>query len=104
MGLIEPNDINTKQHFWNAFDNREREISARWIVSFCQERGCGWEPFTLNDIEQFYNTRGGYVNFRFNGLVDPQYGIEKVSDEYHIKHEFIVKCYLVSPAKGEHEE
>jgi len=85
-----PDDIDTSPglHYWDTFDSSEREVSARWIVRFCQQRGKGWAPFTQGDIEKFYN-EGGYKHFLFNGLVDPKYGIKMVNDEYHIGNEFV---------------
>lgn len=70
---IQPDDIDVKncRHFFDAFGHCETEISARWIVRFCQNRCKGWEPFTYADIEKFYNDDKGFHNFSFNRLVDP---------------------------------
>lgn len=101
---ITPHDIATPKggHFWGAFDNCETEISARWIVRFCQERG-DWSPFTLADIEEFYN-RGGYQNFRFNWLLDEHRGWLVIRDEgtertYQVTNDFIYRCYKAAPVK-----
>jgi hypothetical protein len=74
---IQPEEINTNSHFWNAFDHSETEVSARWIVRFCQERGRGWDPFTADEIEAYYRKGGKFVNFRFNRLIEPgmAYGV-----------------------------
>ena len=73
---IQPNHINTDpttgpegEHFFDAFNNTETELSARWLVRFAQQRDSGWEPFTLDEIETFYN-EGGYKGFAFNRLVN----------------------------------
>lgn len=50
---ITPFDINTNDHFWNAFDHSETEVSARWIVLLCQKRGT-WGPFSGEAIEELY--------------------------------------------------
>ncbi|MCL5411071.1 MAG: hypothetical protein M1324_04525 [Patescibacteria group bacterium] len=75
--LIQPDHINTDpntgpegSHFFDAFGNTETEVSARWLVRFAQQRGSGWEPFALNEIEAFYN-RGGHKGFSFNHLINP---------------------------------
>ena len=98
MSKVQPNDINASQHFYNAFDNMEREVTARWIVMFCQQRGTGWKPFTLTEIEQFYNDKG-HRAFQFNGIVSSEYGIMRLDNLYHIRHSFIGRCYLASPAE-----
>lgn len=87
--VINPSDINTSPglHWSDTFDQAEREVSARWIVRFCQQRD-NWEPFAKADIEAFYN-EGGYKDFWFNGLVVPEYGISEHDGTYHIESEFI---------------
>ena len=55
---IRPEHINTKaRHFWDAFGNHEKEISAWWIVAFCQKQG-SWLEFSLEQLEAFYNEHG----------------------------------------------
>lgn len=54
MAHLLPSDINTKQHFWNAFDHSETEVSASWIVRFLQQAGNSWAPFMLEDLQAFY--------------------------------------------------
>jgi hypothetical protein len=93
---ILPNDINTNQHFWNAFGQCEKEITAKWIVKYMQQEN-EWKPFTKDDIEKFYN-KGGYFNFYFNGLIDGQHIIEN-GDYLEVTPLFIVKCYQSSPVK-----
>ena len=98
---IRPEHIDATRHFFDAFDNNEREISAAWIVRFCQERGKGWEPFTREDIEQYYQGRG-HRDFWFNGLDEyPRYGIVKREQDgrYEIRPQFVARCYGASPAE-----
>jgi hypothetical protein len=103
--VIKPTDIDTSPglHWFDTFDKQEREISARWIARFCQERGT-WDPFTQEEIEAFYRA-GGYKSFWWNGLVDPEYGIAKRGDLYHIENEFVRRLckWLVKdePEKGD---
>ena len=108
---IQPADINASGHLWNAFDHKETEISAGYIVRMCQERG-GWRPFTQDDIERFYK-KSGHRGYRFNRLVEPgmAFGIVQghhlkgggwiVRDDagiYYLTHEFISRCFRSSPA------
>ena len=100
---IRPEHIDTAQHFWNAFDNMERELSANWIVTFCQDRGEGWAPFTVEEIERFCQAHGG-MHFHLDGLDEyPQrYGIIKRERDgrYEIRPQFVARCYGASPAAG----
>ena len=66
---ILPEHIDTSRHLWDSFDHTETEISARYIIRMCQERG-SWEPFTYEEIEEFYR-QFGHKNFSFNALVEP---------------------------------
>ena len=77
----------------------EREISANWIVRFCQERGDGWAPFLMSELRQFC-CKQGYERFSLNGLdKNPAYGIVKQDDVYLIRPRFVARCYGASPAK-----
>jgi len=91
---VQPEDINTDQHFWDAFGHVETEISAMWIVRFCQERGQSWKPFTYQDIEQFYNN-GGHKDFRFNRLLSQGY-IQEQDGCSIITPAFVERCYRSS--------
>jgi hypothetical protein len=91
---IKPLDINAKKHFWNAFGQNEKEISAGWIVRLMQQDN-KWNPFTKKDIERFYN-QSGFRNFWFNGLDDGQHIIEK-DGIYEVTPLFVAKCYQSSP-------
>lgn len=94
MSKIQPSDIDTTKHFWDAFGNMETEISARWIVRFCQSRGRGWKQFSRDEIERFYNGYG-FTDFRFNKL-GPENGIRFEGDTVHIEHEFVARCWKAS--------
>jgi hypothetical protein len=100
---IKPESINVRQHFFNAFGNYQTEVSAGWIVRFCQQRGVGWLPFAFADINQFYlaNVQGDNRSpedrqFGFNELDDRGFLVFQ-DDRYHFTHEFIARCHLVSP-------
>jgi len=97
---IQPNDINAKQHFFDAFNNHETEISAGWIVRFCQGRGRRWEPFPLAELERFYNARG-HKDFWFNRLLNPGNGVRLEDGTVYIEHEFVARCWKASPVEVE---
>lgn len=104
---VKPKDIDTTKHFFEAFGKREREVSARYIVQFCQARDEGWADFTDKDIDDYYSEHGAGDGFWMNGL--GMYGI--VSDNpgltlnnrplenptYQILPEFVSRCYKSSP-------
>ena len=108
---IQPDHIATPKggHFWNAFDNTETEISARYVVRLCQRKG-GWYPFSYDEIEALYN-EAGYRNFAFNRLIEPgmafyiQKGrvpegggwIIEQEGQYFVTDDFILRCYKSSP-------
>lgn len=96
--VCQPKDINAKAHFYDAFGHLETEISAGWIVRFCQERGKGWEPFSKAEIEAFYQSKGLHDGFLFNGL-DTQGFIEKKDEMYYITPDFVSRCFRSSPNK-----
>lgn len=118
---ITPNHINTKNHFWDSFGHNETEISANWIVRFCQERGEGWQPFSREDIDEFYQRKYPGKRFGFNRLLGGSYkhmtaqsfpyGETRQTDayilgqdgKYIITFDFVVKCYASSPVKAANE-
>lgn len=93
---IGPGDINTGVHFFDAFGKSEREVSANYIVRFCQTRGW-WVPFTKGEIEDFYNAFG-YENFQMNGLDDDGNIVLDGQGRYCVTHEFVARCFLSAPA------
>lgn len=109
---IQPADIDINQHFFDAFDNNETEVSAHYIVGLCQQRG-NWEPFTQREIEAYYRSFGHTDGFTFNRLIEPQTvrsfdgsshtagggWIIQEGDQYVITPEFIRRVYQFSPAK-----
>lgn len=92
---IDPADIRADRHFYDAFDNSETEISAGWIVRFCQERKQGWKPFTYKQIDAFYASKGVKDGFTFNRLI-PSFIVQK-GRRYYITPQFVGKCYTASP-------
>ena len=99
ISAIKPSDIDTSQHFWDAFGNRETEISALWIVRFCQDRN-SWEPFTYDELNSFCKAKGHRGDFWFNRLGKKDF-IQKIDNLHHITHRFICRCYESSPMQKE---
>jgi hypothetical protein len=104
---IQPKDINTNEHFWDAFGNAETEVSANWLVRFAKAGLVGWRPFTAYELEKFYlgeEPEPGRMSFRFNRLyrayndTDPSYDlIQFKGDKFYFTHEFISACFRSSP-------
>lgn len=100
---IMPGDLPTKfDHLWDAFDHSETEISAKYILHFCQSRGeykaaplvhvkqGSWAPFTYDEIEAFYR-RSGHKGFTFNHLVEPGWRVERPGVKHLIGGGWIVQ-------------
>lgn len=92
---IRPEHIDTRRHFFEAFDNMETESSANWIVMLCQEKG-NWDPFTMAEIEAFYN-KADQIDFWFNRLTTEKWIVEK-DGQYFITVQFVARCYAAAPA------
>jgi hypothetical protein len=95
-----PGDINAKKHFFDAFGNRESEISAGWIVEFCQGRPGdkgSWTPFKLAELEAFYARRHN-DGFTFNRLVSDGYVVRN-GTMCVLTREFVEKCHQAQPAR-----
>ena len=101
---IRPSNIDTSQHFWNAFGSSETEVSALWIVQFCKQRGGDdWRPFAHADLAAFYcekkmTTAGA---FRYNQLTYGYSGtrpwLYEIGGLVHITQDFVVRCFRASP-------
>lgn len=87
---IRPEDIDTNDHFWDTFDNHETEVSARWIVRFCQHYGT-WKPFSDSAIEGFYNSYGLW-GFSFNRLIKERW-IQLIDEKYYVTMDFVIRIY-----------
>ncbi len=96
---IRPSGINAQRHFWDAFNHNETEISAGWIVRFCQSRNNDtWAPFRLADLHAYYvERRGRQETFLFNRLVSSGY-VSVDSGVVSVSVQFVAKCYAASPA------
>lgn len=95
---ITPAHIDTDRHFWDGFGNRETEISANWIVRFCQQLGQGWAPISLHDLQAYYNQEreGRPERFSFNRLASEGYVLVE-GDKVVLTARFVATCYMVSP-------
>lgn len=70
--LIQPESIKVEGQTWNVFNHSETEIAAVWVVCYLQQRGRGWEPFSVTDLEKFYSASVGKAlddEFVFHQLV-----------------------------------
>jgi hypothetical protein len=92
---IKPSDIDTRSHFWGAFDNNFKEVIARLLIVFFQERS-SWDSFDASELDAFFKKRR-YFN-------QPDYCLENhwISENngrYEIEESFINICYRSSPQK-----
>ena len=99
ISAIKPSNIDASQHFWDAFGNYETEVSAQWIVRFCQDRD-SWGPFHYDELNSFCKANGHKGgDYWFNCLVHEGFLHRKMS-LYIITHRFICRCYEASPKGG----
>lgn len=96
---IRPEYIGVNDHFWNAFDNSEAEVSALWIVRLCQWAGT-WFPFTDEMMEDFYRKNSKFSDFSFNRLDTNGFVVLGADGKYRVTHEFICLCFKSSPNIG----
>jgi uncharacterized protein YajQ (UPF0234 family) len=91
---IKPSDINVIDHFWNAFNHSETEISARWLVRLAQKKGA-WLDFTQEEINAFCEH-----DFHFNRLLtglDNSPIKRNENGAFFFTHQFIATCFRSSP-------
>jgi hypothetical protein len=70
---IMPRDMPSEfDHLWSAFKNSETEVSAAYILRYCQQQG-DWTPFTIEQINAFYQRKPKHSEFTFNRLVEPDW-------------------------------
>ncbi len=94
---IRPQDIDTSRRFMEAFGNMETEISANWVVLFCQRRGKGWAPISLSELQAFYvRELGKKSTFTFNRLTGDKY-VTVDGDKVVLTTRFVARCYASSP-------
>lgn len=93
--MVSPDQIDIRKHFFDAFGNVETEVSARYIVEFCQLRGQGWVPFTYEQINDFYKSMGHQDGFWFNRLLKQGHIIE-TEGQYQIQPSFVDRCFRSS--------
>lgn len=86
---IKPGDINLKTCLVGAFPYPV-EISARIIISLCQDLG-DWIPFTKRDIDEFVK-----IEFPFYNLICDGFIVLGNDLRYRVTSEFIEKCHKAS--------
>lgn len=99
---IRPEHIDADKHFVGAFGKWEMEEAARWIVRFCQKKRL-WGPFSREDIAELYRKESlHFDDFSFldlGGLLERNVLVSLIGQgQYQITHEFICRCFEVSPA------
>lgn len=97
---VQPKDIDGASIPCDSFGTMEREISAQWILRFCQ-RANSWNAFKLADLQAFYNEKLKYQEkFWFNGLdVDGFVVVDKEREQCQVTHDFVARYFLSSPAQ-----
>ena len=104
LTTITPEMIDTKKHFFDSFGHMETEISACWVVRLAQEKGT-WGPFTVGEMQAFYEKKGRKENFFFNKLSPKANGwltvegdlYENATALFAPTADFILRCYKSSP-------
>jgi len=106
---ITPGMIDSTKHFFDTFGHTETEISARWIVRLAQDKG-HWGPFTVSELQDFYESKGRSEEFYFNKLADLTKGWLTVEGNVSFyggedtatfapTADFILRCHKASPKK-----
>ncbi len=80
----DPEEMVSDKHYSDAFGQNETEISASYIVRYCQSVG-NWDPFTYEQINEFYPRGDG---FTFNRLIDGGWIIHE-DDLYYVTMGFL---------------
>jgi hypothetical protein len=98
---ISPSDIDTHEHFYQAFDHLESAVAARLIVMYFQNLG-SWGPFTKMELCEFFR----YRDFHFHRLTHirsdhkvPEYLVE-INDKLYVTKKFVKQCYESSKKKS----
>jgi hypothetical protein len=97
----------------SQFQHLEREVSAMWIVRFCQQKG-NWDNFPKQSLQHYCTTHGHSQDYNFNGLdrlgfievfdgpcairTPFSVGVGMFKDVCAITHEFVAICFHASPA------
>ncbi len=93
--MIQPQEINSINFFWDAFPTMNGCIAAIQIVRFCQDRGEGWEPFSREDLYHYVVEMGKGGDFTFNHLVGgtPEKFLVYHQGKYSVTEEFVDRCH-----------
>lgn len=95
---IKPEQIDGSKNFMETiWQNMETEISANWLVRFAQQRD-SWMPFTLAELEEFYQKKWPGEKFHFNKLKRDGHISEIADGTLAFTIEFVSACYMVAPA------
>lgn len=92
---IRPKDINANQHMFNTFEHQETEVSAGWIVRFCQEEnGNTWDSFPESKLIDYYQKLcKAKESFLFNRLTrDSFVVVDGKTRMVTVSNEFVRRC------------
>ena len=95
LSLPKPADIELpNNHLYGTYRNYESEVSAKWIIKFCQDAG-DWVSFTQSEIDKFSKQK-----FRFNNLIKEGY-VEKKGNQYSVTLSFVAQLQQYVKTIGE---
>jgi len=106
---VKPSALNIAKvsHLFGAFDHMETEISARWVVRFCEQSGDTWDDFKRADLVAFYQEKlGANETFHFNRLIRPGSSfsivhgsrpagggwLTEIGDKLRVEPDFVLRC------------
>lgn len=91
---IQPQHIDASGYVLKITGRTDDDVSAKFIVGLCQKNG-GWKPFTREEVYKFSNQA-----FWLNGLLGRKnrFVVLEADGFYRVTHEFISRCFEVSPA------
>jgi hypothetical protein len=99
---IRPKDIDGDSAFIGAFDKREQEVLALWIVRLCQARR-SWRPFKITELADYYAIHYGAKaeDFERNlGSLTKHDWLLLKNGVVTITTAFVALCYLHAPILG----
>lgn len=97
---VRPEHLDATQLPSCSFNKIEAEVTAMWVVRFCQARGRGWESFTDPEIEGFYNKAREpeeAEEFWWNGMLGTW--IQPNGEHLLVSEEFVARYYAAAPAR-----
>ena len=81
---------------FSAFEQYEADRAASLLVSFCQERGHGWQPVALREFRALWRRKFGGEPVFGRLIIDRYVRIE--GEQIILTVRFVAACYGGSPA------